>query len=152
MAICIKVSCLVSLVFPPPFFQNDKNVSALESRVFWLGLVATPIIWLFLLITSLVSLKFQWMVRCTLYWYLSKTIFYKNTHFTLWTRESILYPFFFIDNSNCRTESQFCQPLWLYTLQERCFEKTEKYGRKLPRSTNPKAGKMIETYNCLLGI
>ncbi|XP_028406586.1 Golgi apparatus membrane protein TVP23 homolog B-like [Dendronephthya gigantea] len=42
--------------------HKNKNISSLESRIFWLGLVTTPIIWIFLLITSLISLKFQWMI------------------------------------------------------------------------------------------
>ena len=44
--------------------QNNKSVTTAESRVFWLGLVICPLIWMFFLIAALFSLKFKWLVSC----------------------------------------------------------------------------------------
>ncbi|XP_046855374.1 Golgi apparatus membrane protein TVP23 homolog B-like [Xenia sp. Carnegie-2017] len=45
-------------------FESHKNktVSSLESRIFWLALIIPPLIWIFLFVTSLATLKFQWMI------------------------------------------------------------------------------------------
>ena len=37
-------------------------MTAAESRVFWLGLVICPVIWMFFLVAALFSLKFKWLV------------------------------------------------------------------------------------------
>lgn len=42
--------------------QNNKSVTTAESRVFWLGLVICPLIWMFFLIAALFSLKFKWLL------------------------------------------------------------------------------------------
>ncbi|XP_068672321.1 Golgi apparatus membrane protein TVP23 homolog B-like isoform X1 [Montipora foliosa] len=42
--------------------KNDKNVSSAESRVFWLGLVICPLVWMFFLVAALFSLKFKWLL------------------------------------------------------------------------------------------
>jgi len=42
--------------------QNDKSVTTAESRVFWLGLVICPLIWMLFLVAALFSLKFKWLV------------------------------------------------------------------------------------------
>jgi len=42
--------------------QGDKNVTTVESRLFWLGLVICPLIWMFFLVAALFSLKFKWLV------------------------------------------------------------------------------------------
>ena len=48
--------------------QNNKSVTTAESRVFWLGLVICPLIWMFFLIAALFSLKFKWLVSCIDLW------------------------------------------------------------------------------------
>lgn len=42
--------------------KNNKSVTTAESRVFWLGLVICPLIWMFFLIAALFSLKFKWLL------------------------------------------------------------------------------------------
>lgn len=44
------------------YCQGDKNVTTVESRLFWLGLVICPLIWMFFLVAALFSLKFKWLV------------------------------------------------------------------------------------------
>ncbi|XP_073246482.1 Golgi apparatus membrane protein TVP23 homolog B-like [Porites lutea] len=42
--------------------KNDKSVTTAESRVFWLGLVICPLIWMLFLVAALFSLKFKWLL------------------------------------------------------------------------------------------
>lgn len=42
--------------------KGDKNVTTVESRLFWLALVICPLIWMFFLVAALFSLKFKWLL------------------------------------------------------------------------------------------
>jgi hypothetical protein len=39
-----------------------KKVTAVEARIFWLSLVACEIIWIFLIFSTLLRLRFAWLV------------------------------------------------------------------------------------------
>ncbi|EDO38024.1 predicted protein [Nematostella vectensis] len=42
--------------------KNNNSVTTAESRLFWLGLIICPILWLFFLVAALFSLKFKWLL------------------------------------------------------------------------------------------
>ncbi|XP_076843374.1 Golgi apparatus membrane protein TVP23 homolog B [Brachyhypopomus gauderio] len=43
--------------------ENSKKVSSgSEARVFWLGLIMCPVIWVFFVFSTLISLKIKWLV------------------------------------------------------------------------------------------
>ena len=42
--------------------KSGKKLNAAESRLFWLGLTICPIIWAFLLVAAIFSLKIKWLV------------------------------------------------------------------------------------------
>eukprot|EP00466_Bigelowiella_natans_P014669 jgi/Bigna1/92120/estExt_fgenesh1_pm.C_30034 len=44
---------------------DTKHVNASESRIFWIALVVTPIIWVAFALTALFSLQFQWFILCS---------------------------------------------------------------------------------------
>ena len=61
--------------YPLPIlhFQKGKPLPS-ESRLFWTALVVCPIIWVFFGITSLFSLKWNWLVSHHLHWLLSLSL------------------------------------------------------------------------------
>ena len=46
------------------YFQGaqKKKVTVVEARIFWLSLVACEIIWIFLIFSTLLRLRFAWLV------------------------------------------------------------------------------------------
>ncbi|XP_065065973.1 Golgi apparatus membrane protein TVP23 homolog B-like [Rhopilema esculentum] len=42
--------------------KSGKKLNATESRLFWLGLIICPIIWAFLLVAAIFSLKIKWLL------------------------------------------------------------------------------------------
>eukprot|EP00112_Aurelia_sp_Birch-Aquarium-sp1_P010048 Seg2166.3 transcript_id=Seg2166.3/GoldUCD/mRNA.D3Y31 product="Golgi apparatus membrane protein TVP23 B" protein_id=Seg2166.3/GoldUCD/D3Y31 len=42
--------------------KAGKKLNAAESRLFWLGLIVCPIIWAFLLVAAIFSLKIKWLL------------------------------------------------------------------------------------------
>lgn len=46
-------------------FESAKDMSrfpAIDRRVFWLGLVVGPAVWIFFVVTAFLTLKFEWMI------------------------------------------------------------------------------------------
>lgn len=43
---------------------EGKTVNAYEARIFWLTLILTPVLWVMLCISVLLTGKFQWVVLC----------------------------------------------------------------------------------------
>ncbi|XP_014974102.1 Golgi apparatus membrane protein TVP23 homolog C isoform X1 [Macaca mulatta] len=43
--------------------QENKTVSEAESRIFWLGLIACPVLWVIFAFSALFSFRVKWLVR-----------------------------------------------------------------------------------------
>ncbi|XP_039331651.1 Golgi apparatus membrane protein TVP23 homolog C isoform X1 [Saimiri boliviensis] len=43
--------------------QENKTVSEAESRIFWLGLIACPVLWVIFAFSALFSFRIKWLVR-----------------------------------------------------------------------------------------
>ena len=44
--------------------KKDWHPVAFESQIFWIGLFGCPILWVFFLLSALLSLKLQWLLLC----------------------------------------------------------------------------------------
>eukprot|EP00904_Undaria_pinnatifida_P009913 jgi/Undpi1/6051/HiC_scaffold_2.g01325.m1 len=42
--------------------EDMSEISSADYKLFWIGLYATPVLWICLLITGIMLLKFQWLV------------------------------------------------------------------------------------------
>ncbi|PNJ31608.1 TVP23C isoform 7, partial [Pongo abelii] len=42
--------------------QENKTVSEAESRIFWLGLIACPVLWVIFAFSALFSFRVKWLV------------------------------------------------------------------------------------------
>lgn len=46
--------------------QDNKTVSEAESRIFWLGLIACPVLWVIFAFSSLFSFRLKWLAVVTM--------------------------------------------------------------------------------------
>ncbi|XP_023616890.1 Golgi apparatus membrane protein TVP23 homolog B isoform X2 [Myotis lucifugus] len=46
--------------------QENKNVSEAESRIFWLGLIACPVLWVIFAFSALFSFRLKWLAVVTM--------------------------------------------------------------------------------------
>eukprot|EP01123_Difflugia_compressa_P005646 TRINITY_DN1763_c0_g1_i2.p1 TRINITY_DN1763_c0_g1~~TRINITY_DN1763_c0_g1_i2.p1 ORF type:complete len:215 (+),score=42.56 TRINITY_DN1763_c0_g1_i2:35-646(+) len=46
--------------------ENETAVKPVQSRIFWISLFAFPVVWFFLFLSQLFSLKWNWAILCAL--------------------------------------------------------------------------------------